>query len=621
MMGDLPFEDGCASDLPEELPFYFHRGNFGVIHQPVRDGLPGWVICSPFGKEKSRTHRLLFDWADELAKVGHWVLRFDYRGTGDSTGEFDGFTVHDYLEDVAAAVSQLEGISGLPCKGLIGLRLGADLAAAFLSRSERPLGLVMWEPIVSGRRYCNALLRTAMTNEMVVSKGEHRSRDELRRELRSGNSVSVDGFALTQSMYESLAEIDSELLPKPTSAPILIVHMRAGRTRAPSTRVTKLFEAYASSGDVRLENIDALPVWMETRYFKWPPDELYSTTLGWISDRHPSPRTTPSVRDRPDAWIASSESTERTVHFKIDAFTLAGILHRPTEPRLDRPNIVLLHAGDVSRSGFFYPQLARSLARMGWTVLRFDPRGLGDSRGDLGCEWLVEFFDEVEQGKLMPDAVAAFDFLERENPSSGNVLIGLCGGAVTSIYAAQADGRVRGIAPLDLPVVLFRPAVWDQQDVSWLDVFAQRESTLFLLKVHRILQDLKSRTSRLVRSLASLRSKQADNGFGGRRRYLEKLGEDANMPLLAALEGTLEKEIPVCCIFAESTAHLPNFESVLPVLRARCPVAEDSLEVRVIEGADHNFIMPGCTEKLIEVLSDWLEGPERPWNAVRRFGD
>jgi hypothetical protein len=90
---------------------------------------------------------------------------------------------------------------------------------------------------------------------------------------------------------------------------------------------------------------------------------------------------------------------------------------------------------------------------------------------------------------------------------------------------------------------------------------------------------------------------------------------------LAALEGTLEKEIPVCCIFAETTAHLPNFESALTVLRARCPAAENSLEVRVIEGADHNFIMPGCTEKLIAVLGDWLEDPARPWNAVRRYVD
>ena len=45
-----------------------------------------FVFCHPLTEEKLWTHRVFVTFARELAAAGHTVLRFDYRGNGDSDG-------------------------------------------------------------------------------------------------------------------------------------------------------------------------------------------------------------------------------------------------------------------------------------------------------------------------------------------------------------------------------------------------------------------------------------------------------------------------------------------------------------------------------------------------------
>lgn len=620
-MIDSEFADkNTAPNTCEETPFFYDSGSFGVVHRPQGAGAPGWVICSPFGKERDRTNRLVFEWARVLAAEGYWALKFDYRGTGDSAGRFGDFTVHNYVEDISRAVAELERISGMPCRGVIGLRLGADLAAIVASEFDRPLELVMWEPVVDGDRYRNSLLRTAMANEMVVSKGSHRSRNDFRRELEAGRSVSVDGFSMSPRMYDSLLRVKSAGLERSTSASTLIIQMTTARGRAPKRSVLKLYEVYTEGGLTRLESVQASPVWMETKSFRWSPDELFGKTLGWMEEREPESVTTGAPVGPASGSCRCGTSTERPIGFEVQGERVWGILHKASNPREGVSNIVMVAAGDVCRAGFFYPQLARNLAEGGWNVLRFDPRGLGDSHGDQRCEWLIEFFDKVENGVLVPDTVAALDFMERECGSRASVLIGLCGGAITSVFSAQLDDRVVGIVPLDLPITLFRPARWDSKEVSWIGVFSKRRSTLFLVRAYLFCRLLKKKGVGFGHAVSGVFSKprQRVDTPDNRRLYAEKIGENANFPLLAAIEKSLERGIPMFCAFAESSEHWPKFDTLSPSLRETRPQAESLINFRVIEGADHNFMMPGCTENLMDALNLWLDDPQIPW--VRGHG-
>lgn len=601
----------------EETPVFFDQGIFAVVHRPQKPGHPGWVMCSPFGSERTNSHRLYVLWARQLAAAGHWALRFDYRGTGDSAGAFEDFTVHDHIDDISVAIGELERMSGMPCRGLLGLRLGADLASICAANSDKPLDLVLWEPIVDGNKYRNSLLRLAMANELVNSSGPHRSRADFRRELAAGKTVSVDGFPLTAEMHEALATVDLSALGRPTSRPILVVQMKSGTNRPLKPAVTSLVESYSAEGDTDLRSVVEPLVWMRTKSYRWHLDDLFGQTLGWMAERIPptcsnqTPSPTRSVRNE------HRSAAERPVGFEVEGEWVWGILHEPFEPTEEAPAIVMASAGEACRSAFFYPRLARDLADRGWRVLRFDPRGIGDSYGSFDCDLLSDVFVKIESGGLVPDVVAALDFMEAECGTSNGVLIGLCGGAITSVIASQVDDRVLGLGPFEFSLRMTRPLGRRRQTTQnnrlpWDEFLSRHQGTLFLLTAHRIFRMAREYGKRCGFAISKALSIRSVPGPGEMGWYRETIGEDANFPMLKALETSLDKRIPMCCVFADSE-DVRLFETALPGLLAGRSHAESLIDLRIVEGADHNFIMPGFAAKLTAELVSWLDDRSESW--------
>jgi len=96
-----------------------------------RDETIGGTLMKPFA--------LL---ADALARAGVAVLRYDDRGTGESTGDFSAALTEDFTADAAAAISWLKtqpainpeqvGVLGHSEGGMVAAQLGAQGAAAFI---------------------------------------------------------------------------------------------------------------------------------------------------------------------------------------------------------------------------------------------------------------------------------------------------------------------------------------------------------------------------------------------------------------------------------------------------------------------------------------------------------
>jgi alpha/beta superfamily hydrolase len=135
-------------------PFYFgssSRPLFGVLHEARGSrARPGAVLCPPFGQEALRAHRSLRELAARLAEAGFPALRFDYSCSGDSAGEPGGARLETWVEDAVTAVEEVRDSTGEARVVLVGLRLGAAVAALAARRAGDAAALVLWEPVVDG---------------------------------------------------------------------------------------------------------------------------------------------------------------------------------------------------------------------------------------------------------------------------------------------------------------------------------------------------------------------------------------------------------------------------------------------------------------------------------------
>ena len=195
-------------------PFFFGRSDqpvYGVYHPPGMPSRPlGFVFCAPLGQEYVRVHRALRQLADQLATNGAHVLRFDYRGTGDSYGELEDAAVSAWLEDAANAVEELKALGSLNRVSVMGLRFGALIASHLAAARKDIDGLAVWDPILSG---------SAAATEMAayVQEESRRRPIEIGREPEPGNFVSPDGsihfngFDFPATFLEDIKSLD--LLP------------------------------------------------------------------------------------------------------------------------------------------------------------------------------------------------------------------------------------------------------------------------------------------------------------------------------------------------------------------------------------------------------------------------
>ncbi|KIC72144.1 alpha/beta hydrolase family protein [Candidatus Protochlamydia amoebophila] len=123
---------------------------FAILHRPLKTTpVPAVVICSGFGGTKSGKFRIFVNLGKELARQGIAVLRFDYRGAGDSEGEFEDLTLESKLSDTLACLNFLSKDPQIDLNriGILGRSLGG--AIAVLAACEYPSikSLALWAPV------------------------------------------------------------------------------------------------------------------------------------------------------------------------------------------------------------------------------------------------------------------------------------------------------------------------------------------------------------------------------------------------------------------------------------------------------------------------------------------
>lgn len=110
-------------------PFFFGRNGrklYGFFHASELDNEDSTAVllCPALGLDYRDTHQILHLLANRLAQAGHSVLRFDYYGTGDSSGEISEVRLDGLVDDVVVAIEELRDLSRTRAVTLIGIRMG-----------------------------------------------------------------------------------------------------------------------------------------------------------------------------------------------------------------------------------------------------------------------------------------------------------------------------------------------------------------------------------------------------------------------------------------------------------------------------------------------------------------
>lgn len=404
------------------------EGCFGWLHPA--GGRLGVVLCAPHGHEELCVHRAWKAFAAMLAEAGLPTLRFDYHGLGDSAGEdSDPGRVRAWLDSIHAAVRRLREDTGVAEVALVGYRLGGLLAAVaadeMTGEADAVDALVLLNPTPSGRM---AVREMQALSRIVALPGPEDIPPH-----RAGQ-LNVVGFAMTPETSMELAALDGWVLE-----------------RAPARRVLLLDKPDSRAAARLAERLRAVGTAVEEGAFAGSPELLqqpqgaeaavvFAPVVAWLTAGGVARGAAVPPVDRPTGLMMAA-AAERPVFFGADP-ALFGICCTPVlaDPPGGRPAILFLNSGATHHvgSGRGTVLQARRLAAQGYTSLRIDAAGIGDSPARPGQPDNLLYTREV-----MADVSAALNWLE-EQGHDRCVIIGLCAGGAPSLLAGLGDDRVVG---------------------------------------------------------------------------------------------------------------------------------------------------------------------------------
>jgi alpha/beta superfamily hydrolase len=277
-------------------PFFFETqvgGRlFGVWRAPSSQPRVVWVICPPFAEEEKSAHRTLVELCEALRGHGDVSLFFGYRGTADSSGDFAQATLAAWRDDIRAACAEAQRRAPKVPLGLIGLRIGASLAAQ-LANEVGASRLVLIEPLLNGRSYVGAMsqrkkLRAMMTqNDMAQNatsqnvttdtvsdaNGSAASTPRVLATADESDIDDIDGWPLSSTLRGELQALDLMAQEAVFGAKTLVVQV------GPREQIGPPLQRFAQNNDATTRAVVMKPFWNLVDYTR--ADALFETVLNF----------------------------------------------------------------------------------------------------------------------------------------------------------------------------------------------------------------------------------------------------------------------------------------------------------------------------------------------------
>ncbi len=294
--------------LLEERFFFDNEGAnvYAVLHHPAPDAptaatatATGMVLCHPLLDfdlyEVPWTLPMIVGYARELARAGHPALRFDFRGAGQSDGEFEDLTLSSCVSDLQRAIDVLVERTGVSEVVLIGTRLGGTVAMRVAGRDPRVRRLALWDPVPDPHGSFQGVFRRMRAAQLAMGRAPDGA--------AGGPSLAGDGpgagwatmqpgqvrldaggYLIGQPFQDELKTWDSAADVRAFRGRVLILQLVRGWSGGAGLRraLINLDEAYRAAGaDSRLvEAMDVHPA----EWFKQPDyDPVLRETTEWLA--------------------------------------------------------------------------------------------------------------------------------------------------------------------------------------------------------------------------------------------------------------------------------------------------------------------------------------------------
>jgi pimeloyl-ACP methyl ester carboxylesterase len=594
----------------QRTAFYLPCGEqplFAWLHSLAgrRDRDHGVVIVPPIGFEQLHAHRGLRHLADKLARLGIPTLRFDWHGTGDSSGDdTEPERLATWLANARSAVNWMKDELGYAKVSVVGLRFGATLAALALDQVEFE-NLVLWAPVTNGRGSVREMHVIDMMSEGHIAGSE------------AAGTIEAAGFRLTAETAAALSKT-SLMQSKPLCRRVLV----ANRDDSPADQ--RVIDHFAKLGlDVEQFAIPGVSQMLVEPHKGLVPEIAIQNIADWMDQHADSgedcatsePRieelTSTLVQNQLSLSILCSPTVRETAICLSDSPNLFGILSEPTtRPAANLPTIILLNAGAAYRigPGRMNVEMARQFASHGVRCLRLDLNGLGDS---IATDASQE--NDSYAPTAFRDIGLTMQALRQRFGPQQFVLMGLCSGAYASFQAsAQFDD------PDLIEGILINPLTYFWQDGMSLETAPTKE----LIREHYYLSSALQPAKWL-----KLLSGRSHIGVGGALRMVaQRLGligsrrtskmsnvtenTGPSHPTTQDLTGDLKRVAASrrqLSMFFSTTD--PGYSILLGQARRQTKrmLRRQQLSVTFLDNADHTFSRHAARQRLIDSLCQHLQ--------------
>lgn len=299
-----------------------------------------------------------------------------------------------------------------------------------------------------------------------------------------------------------------------------------------------------------------------------------------------------------------------------DGITLFGTLYKP-ETAKNSNVLILVNPGLKGRVGpqRLYIKIAKLFAEQGFSVLRFDVAGLGDSEGAIEEVLTRDYFLSVEKGRLVNDIEDAIEWLSKKYGYTTYVLGGLCGGAISSLLTAFTENRVKAVLGLGMPVALEGTEADNLKVLSswYIRFYKERMLHKSFWKIKLLDKKIYQMVFVMITNLTTTFLKKTKNIFFENQIetkkfvHKKKISAGEVNPVFLEAFHSFSKHNKMLLIYGNNDRLYWEFkEKYLKKYENKYKTISKNITVYEIEDANHELTLTEWQDRMERIISSWL---------------